>query len=132
MGDSGRLVADVLLGAGRRMLADEPPRPNRPSKRPTSFENPSMSPRRPSCSMCPAAAVAIALPWPSLGYDMTGVDISTDFLTAARAQSAGQPGKIDWEQREMRDLPWPEGFDGAYCFGNSFGYLDDDGKRRSS
>jgi len=27
----------------------------------------------------------------------------------------------------MRDLPWPEAFDGAYCFGNSFGYLDDEG-----
>ena len=61
------------------------------------------------------------------GYDMTGVDISTDFLTAARSQSAGLPGKIAWEQREMGNLPWPEGFDGAYCFGNSFGYLDEDG-----
>src|ERR1700722_19047733 len=61
------------------------------------------------------------------GYDMTGVDISTDFLTAARSKSAGLPGEIDWQQREMRDLPWPETFDGAFCFGNSFGYLDDDG-----
>src|SRR5260370_42576898 len=25
----------------------------------------------------------------------------------------------------MRDLPWPGEFDGAYCFGNSFGYLRD-------
>ena len=62
-----------------------------------------------------------------LGYEMTGVDISAEFLAAARAQSAGHPGKIDWEQREMRDLPWPEAFDGAYCFGNAFGYLDDAG-----
>jgi SAM-dependent methyltransferase len=60
-----------------------------------------------------------------LGYEMTGVDISTDFLTVARAQSAGKPGTIVWEEREMRDLPWPEVFDGAYSFGNSFGYLDD-------
>jgi len=29
--------------------------------------------------------------------------------------------------RDMRDLPWPARFDGAYCFGNSFGYLDDVG-----
>jgi SAM-dependent methyltransferase len=62
-----------------------------------------------------------------LGYDMTGVDISTDFLTAARASSAGKPDKITWEQREMRDLPWPGVFDGAYTFGNSFGYLDEAG-----
>ena len=27
----------------------------------------------------------------------------------------------------MRDLPWPERFDGAFCVGNSFGYLDDEG-----
>jgi SAM-dependent methyltransferase len=63
----------------------------------------------------------------SLGYDMTGVDISTDFLTTARSQSVPQPGKIAWEEREMRDLPWPERFDGAYSMGNSFGYLDDQG-----
>jgi SAM-dependent methyltransferase len=62
-----------------------------------------------------------------LGYDMTGVDISTDFLTAARALSNGKPVKITWEQREMRDLPWPGVFDGAYTFGNSFGYLDEAG-----
>jgi SAM-dependent methyltransferase len=61
------------------------------------------------------------------GYDMTGVDISPEFLNAARSRSAGGPGRISWEQREMRDLPWPEGYDGAYCFGNSFGYLDEDG-----
>lgn len=62
-----------------------------------------------------------------MGFDMTGVDISTDFLTAARAQAVGKPGRITFEQREMRDLPWPERFDGACSMGNSFGYLDDEG-----
>jgi hypothetical protein len=27
----------------------------------------------------------------------------------------------------MRDLPWRQEFDGAFCFGNSFGYYDDAG-----
>jgi hypothetical protein len=27
----------------------------------------------------------------------------------------------------MRDLPWPGRFDAAFCLGNSFGYLDDEG-----
>ena len=27
----------------------------------------------------------------------------------------------------MRDLPWLAQFDGAFCYGNSFGYLDDAG-----
>ena len=62
-----------------------------------------------------------------LGYDMTGVDISTAFLTAARSQPVPKAGKIAWEEREMRDLPWPAGFDGGYSMGNSFGYLDDEG-----
>jgi len=29
----------------------------------------------------------------------------------------------------MRDLPWRSEFDGAFCFGNSFGFLDPDGNR---
>ncbi len=62
-----------------------------------------------------------------LGYDMTGVDLSADFLDAARSQPSAGPGSVAWEQREMRDLPWPERFDGAFSFGNSFGYLDDQG-----
>jgi SAM-dependent methyltransferase len=62
-----------------------------------------------------------------LGYDMTGVDLSSDFLAAARARPAAGPGSVAWEHREMRDLPWPGQFDGAFSFGNSFGYLDDAG-----
>ena len=61
------------------------------------------------------------------GYDMTGVDLSSDFLAAARRQSAERHYKVHWEQREMRDLPWSAEFDGAYSLGNSFGYLDDAG-----
>ncbi len=60
------------------------------------------------------------------GFNMTGVDISTEFLNSARSLPTDTP-KITWENREMRNLPWPERFDGAYCFGNSFGYLDDQG-----
>jgi SAM-dependent methyltransferase len=62
-----------------------------------------------------------------VGYHMTGVDLSSEFLEAANAPSAEWPGTIVWEHREMRDLPWPQAFDGAYSFGNSFGYLDDEG-----
>ena len=34
---------------------------------------------------------------------------------------------VTWEHRDMRDLPWTAHFDGAFCVGNSFGYLDDEG-----
>src|SRR3954452_7525693 len=60
------------------------------------------------------------------GYRMTGVDLSSDFLAAARAQAAANSA-VTWEQRDMRDLPWPEAFDGAFSFGNSFGYADEAG-----
>jgi SAM-dependent methyltransferase len=61
------------------------------------------------------------------GFQMTGLDISSDFLKAARASSAQRQLNVTWEQRDMRDLPWTNQFEGAFCFGNSFGYYDDAG-----
>jgi SAM-dependent methyltransferase len=57
------------------------------------------------------------------GYRVTGVDLSEESLGHARR--AGNT--VSWEHRDMRDLPWRARFDGAFCVGNSFGYLDDDG-----
>jgi SAM-dependent methyltransferase len=59
------------------------------------------------------------------GYRVTGVDLSQEFL--AHARSRAEADRVSWEHRDMRDLPWPGRFDGAFCFGNSFGYLDDEG-----
>jgi SAM-dependent methyltransferase len=61
------------------------------------------------------------------GYQLTGVDISADFLKAARSSAADRKTSVTWEHRDMRDLPWRQQFDGAFCFGNSFGYYDDRG-----
>jgi SAM-dependent methyltransferase len=61
------------------------------------------------------------------GYEMTGVDVSPEFLAAARSRSGERSGSITWDQREMRELPWQGEFDGAFSFGNSFGYDDDEG-----
>ena len=44
----------------------------------------------------------------------------TEFLAAARAEL-----DADWRKGDMRALDLePAAFDGAFCFGNSFGYLD--------
>jgi len=59
------------------------------------------------------------------GYKLTGVDWSPEFL--AHARSLDTAHGVTWERRDMRDLPWRERFDGAFCLGNSFGYLDDEG-----
>ena len=54
------------------------------------------------------------------GYRMTGIDLSEEFIAEARGASAtGQ-----WIVGDMCELPWTAEFAGAYCFGNSFGYLD--------
>jgi 2-polyprenyl-3-methyl-5-hydroxy-6-metoxy-1,4-benzoquinol methylase len=59
------------------------------------------------------------------GYVLTGVDWSVEFLNHAR--SCDTSDAVTWERRDMRDLPWRAQFDGAFCYGNSFGYLDDEG-----
>ena len=57
------------------------------------------------------------------GYRTTGIDLSQEFLAAARADL-----DADWRFGDMRDLQLePSAFDGAFCFGNSFGYLDYEG-----
>jgi len=54
------------------------------------------------------------------GYRVTGLDISEDALRLAQAQ----PSTVDWIQGDMRKLNRNAEFDAAFCFGNSFGYLD--------
>jgi SAM-dependent methyltransferase len=57
------------------------------------------------------------------GYRVTGIDLSDEFLAAARAEL-----DADWRKGDMRELEVePSAFDGAFCFGNSFGYLDHTG-----
>jgi SAM-dependent methyltransferase len=57
------------------------------------------------------------------GYRVAGVDLSEEFLAAARMGSTGTDG-LEWLKGDMRDLHPPGRYSGAYCFGNSFGYLD--------
>ena len=55
------------------------------------------------------------------GHRMTGVDLSEEFIAQARSASSLP---IEWIVGDMCDLRWTSEFDGVYCFGNSFGYLD--------
>ncbi len=54
------------------------------------------------------------------GYNMTGLDMSDEFIAEARNAT---PLPVRWVKDDMRSLPWVAEFDGAYCFGNSFNYL---------
>jgi len=59
------------------------------------------------------------------GFQVTGVDLSREFLAAARDSAASEGLDIEWRESDMRELPWQERFDGAFCGGSSFGYLGD-------
>jgi SAM-dependent methyltransferase len=55
------------------------------------------------------------------GYRTMGIDLSSEFLAAARKNAPD----LDWRTGDMRALELDPGtYDGAFCFGNSFGYLD--------
>lgn len=73
----------------------------------------------------PCGGGRLSLALAARGYRVTGVDLSREFL--AHARSCDSASRVNWEHRDMRDLPWPGRFDGALCLGNSFGYLEDSG-----
>jgi SAM-dependent methyltransferase len=58
------------------------------------------------------------------GHSVAGVDISPEFHQEACAAAAAAGLDAQFLLGEMRQLPWKSEFDGAYCFGNCFGYLD--------
>jgi SAM-dependent methyltransferase len=60
---------------------------------------------------------------------MTGVDIAEEFVEAARKTAADRGSSAQFVRADMRDLPQDAAFDAAFCFGNSFGYLDDAGNQ---
>ena len=69
----------------------------------------------------------VAIDLAARGFGLTGVDIASEFIGEAKAKSVERDLRIGWHHRDMRDLPWITEFDGSFCFGNSFGYLDDEG-----
>lgn len=58
------------------------------------------------------------------GCRVTGVDLAEEYIAEARQASRLLPA--EWILGDMRQLTWHGEFDGAFCFGNSFGYLDPD------
>ena len=58
---------------------------------------------------------------------MTGVDLAEEFIEEARASGASLAGETPVPQFILGDMRRIEGeaiYDGAYCFGNAFGYLE--------
>jgi SAM-dependent methyltransferase len=70
-----------------------------------------------------------SIPLAKRGYGVTGLDFSTTFLDESQRRAQVEDVSIAWQHGDMRELPWRDRFDGAICFGNSFGYCDRGGTR---
>jgi SAM-dependent methyltransferase len=57
------------------------------------------------------------------GYRMTGVDLSAEFIAEARLTAGSDALNIEWVHSDMRAVGAMPEFDGAFCYGNSFGYM---------
>lgn len=71
---------------------------------------------------CGTGRVAVELA--ALGYDVTGVDLTAEYLADARAAAVARNVELALRESDMRDLPWRDEFDAAVCIGNSFAYFD--------
>lgn len=67
------------------------------------------------------------------GMRLSAVDVSPEMVEQGKLRQqmaeaeSDRPQAIDWRVAEMRQLDWTDAFDAAFCFGNSFGYLDHQG-----
>ncbi len=69
----------------------------------------------------------LALALARRGYSASGVDLAEAYISEARAAAEREQLPATFTLGDMRELPATADFDGAFCFGNSFGYLDDEG-----
>lgn len=58
------------------------------------------------------------------GHLVTGVDISSEFITKARCGSEQLRRRVEWICGDMRKFSRAGEFDAAFSLGNSFGYLE--------
>jgi SAM-dependent methyltransferase len=63
------------------------------------------------------------------GYRMTGIDIAPAAIEGARREARELGVEAEFLVGDMRSAPPGAPYDGAYCFGNSFGYLSHDDTR---
>ena len=63
-------------------------------------------------------------------YQMVGLDLSVAMLAMASEAAQDSDCKINFIQKDMRELDFKGVFDATYCVGSSFGYFDDEGNEK--
>jgi 2-polyprenyl-3-methyl-5-hydroxy-6-metoxy-1,4-benzoquinol methylase len=58
------------------------------------------------------------------GYRVTGIDIAEEFIEEARSAALEGNASIEFIVGDMRNIEGLGVYDSAFCFGNSFGFLE--------
>lgn len=66
----------------------------------------------------------LTIPLGILEFEVYGLDFNNEFVEEAKKSAIASEVNCQFQQGDMRDLPWKNEFDGAFCMGNSFGYFD--------
>lgn len=62
----------------------------------------------------------------AFGHEMTGVDLSSDFLNIARKEAAAQDLHVNYIQGDMRQVRYQAEFDRVLLLFTAFGYFSDE------
>jgi SAM-dependent methyltransferase len=65
-----------------------------------------------------------ALNLASRGFNVTGVDLSEEFIAEAQSRAPENARFVRLDMLDLPDIAPAGGFDGAYCFGNVIGHFD--------
>jgi SAM-dependent methyltransferase len=68
----------------------------------------------------------IAIELAARGHVVAGLDLSADEIARAKEAARARNVEVDFRIGDMRTAVPTEAFDATVCFGNSFGYFDDD------
>lgn len=61
-----------------------------------------------------------------LGYQVTGLDISSNFLKTAKEKSIKSGVQIAWINKDMRDIPFKNTFDLIFIMFGAWGFFEED------
>jgi SAM-dependent methyltransferase len=64
------------------------------------------------------------------GIKVTGIDLSIPLLIRGTEEARRLGVDVNFVHGDMRELPFENEFDGAYCLSTSFGYFDDEANRK--